>query len=145
MAADWQAIRAEYEQGASQASLARCYGISQQAISKRAKREEWMHGKAVVSPLQPTTPMLVPTSVESIANLGIAGLGRHLATELPLRDHMLLSQSLTQYVKAKQLAPQEEEEQEDGLFIPLGRISPETRLEIRRLLARDAEEREQVG
>ena len=142
--AQWEDIREQYEAGASQASLAKEHTVSQQAISKRAKREHWVHGQAVVTPLQPTTPFPPPGDVESIANLGIAGLGRHLATELPLREHMLLSQSLTQYVKAKTLAPQEAPEQEDGLFIPLGRISPETRMEIRRLLALDAQEREQV-
>lgn len=42
---DWPSIRAHYEQGVSQRSLARKYGISQQAISKRALKESW-----VVSP-----------------------------------------------------------------------------------------------
>lgn len=38
---DWQAIRAEYEAGASMGKLAEKYGLSKPAISKRAKKENW--------------------------------------------------------------------------------------------------------
>lgn len=39
---DWEAIRAEYEAGASQSDLARRYGLSRTAIQKRIKAEGWM-------------------------------------------------------------------------------------------------------
>ena len=38
---DWEAIRAEYEVGATQSALARDHGISRTAIQKRIKAEGW--------------------------------------------------------------------------------------------------------
>lgn len=38
---DWQSIQAEYECGASYVSLSKKYGLSRQAIMKRAKKEKW--------------------------------------------------------------------------------------------------------
>src|SRR6266700_2166787 len=123
--ADWQAIRAEYEQGASLRQLAEKYagpGISKSSIGRKAFFEQWKvppkHGTwDSGTPTPPPVPL--PQNAIDISNL----LMSHIST-----------------------APQQEQpEQEDGLFIPLGRISPETRMEIRRLLARDAQEREQVS
>ncbi len=43
MSVDWQAIRSEYESGGSSLSaLEREYGVSRQAIKKRAVRENWV-------------------------------------------------------------------------------------------------------
>ena len=39
---DWEAIRAEYEAGASQSDLARRYGVSRKAVQNRIKAEGWM-------------------------------------------------------------------------------------------------------
>lgn len=38
---DWEAIRAEYEAGASMGQLSKKYGVSKPAISKKAKTESW--------------------------------------------------------------------------------------------------------
>ena len=39
---DWEAIRAEYEAGATMGELSRKHGVSKPAISKRAKTEGWI-------------------------------------------------------------------------------------------------------
>ena len=39
---DWEAIRAEYEAGASQSALSKRHGVSRTAIQKRIKAECWM-------------------------------------------------------------------------------------------------------
>ncbi len=39
---DWEMIQTEYETGATQVELARKHGVSQAAISQRARREGWM-------------------------------------------------------------------------------------------------------
>lgn len=39
---DWEAIRAEYEAGASQADLSRRHGVSRKAIQKHIEAEGWM-------------------------------------------------------------------------------------------------------
>lgn len=41
---DWNSIRAEYELGASQASLAKRYGCSRKAIQKHILAEGWIQG-----------------------------------------------------------------------------------------------------
>src|SRR6266704_1119289 len=90
----WETIREEYEGGASQASLAKRYGISRKAVQNHITKEGW----TVAGGVTPATmrPMLlpIPTGATTIARIG---------------------------------------------------ISPETRMEIRRLLALDAQEREQVS
>ncbi len=145
---EWETIREEYEQGASQASLAKRYGVSRKAVQNHIIKEGWI----VAGGVTPATmrPMLlpIPTDATTIARIGLSQLARHLQADslLEIKDHKSLSDALAQYVKVLVTAPQQETpEQEDGLFIPLGRISPETRMEIRRLLALDAQEREQVG
>uniref|UniRef100_UPI00257A29D6 helix-turn-helix domain-containing protein n=1 Tax=Oceanithermus sp. TaxID=2268145 RepID=UPI00257A29D6 len=48
----WEEIRARYEGGASARELAREFGVSGQAISKRARKEGWSKGditKAIVN------------------------------------------------------------------------------------------------
>ncbi len=145
---EWETIREEYEQGASQASLAKRYGVSRKAVQNHIIKEGWI----VAGGVTPATmrPMLlpIPTDATTIARIGLSQLARHLQADslLEIKDHKSLSDALAQYVKVLVTAPQQEQpEQEDGLFIPLGRISPETRMEIRRLLALDAQEREQVS
>lgn len=39
---DWEAIRAEYETGASQSDLSRRYGVSRTAIQKRIRAHGWV-------------------------------------------------------------------------------------------------------
>ena len=41
---DWEAIRAEYEAGASQSALSLKYGVSRKAIQKRIAKESWTQG-----------------------------------------------------------------------------------------------------
>src|SRR6266699_5405225 len=145
--AQWEDIREEYEGGTSQASLAKRYGVSRKAVQNHITKECW----TVAGGVTPATmrPMLlpIPTDATTIARIGLSQLARHLQTDslLEIRDHKSLSDALAQYVKVLVTAPQEQPEQEDGLFIPLDKISPETRMEIRRLLALDAQEREQVS
>ncbi len=148
--ADWQAIRRDYEAGASLRTLEADYGKSASAICRRAQKEGWerqAQQDATQRNITPLPLLPLPADAHSLARNGLSQLARHLQAEglLDIKDHKLLSDALAQYVKVLVTAPQEQPEQEDGLFIPLGRISPETRMEIRRLLARDAQEREQVS
>ncbi len=148
--ADWQAIQRDYEAGASLRTLEADYGKSASAICRRAQKEGWerqAQQDATQRNITPLPLLSLPADAHSLARNGLSQLARHLQTDalLDIKDHKLLSDALAQYVKVLVTAPPQEPEQEDGLFIPLGRISPETRMEIRCLLARDAQEREQVG
>jgi DNA-binding transcriptional regulator LsrR (DeoR family) len=136
MTHDWNAIRREYEQGVSQAQLSKRYAISQPAISRKAKREQWVKSPVISSVISPPSMPIPSISIDALADLGIQGLAVHLKNPLGLKDHMLLSQSLTQYVKAKILAPQGGD-QETGLFIDIGKLPAWKRMELRRLLASD--------
>lgn len=135
---DWQAIRIEYEQGASQASLAKRFSVSRKAIQNHIAKERWIVAGEVAPATRP--PILLPISndARSIARIGLHQLSMHLQTEvlLDIKDHKLLSDALAQYVKVLSMAPQEQKSQ-DGLIIPLDRISPHTRMEISRLLMED--------
>jgi len=104
---DWQAIRSEYEHGASQKSLAAKYGITQQAISKRALKEGW-----VVSPLVVVVPST--TNEPALVDLALADLAIHLTgdpvkAKLQLNQHKLFADSFSQYMKAKLLSSQDQE------------------------------------
>ena len=71
---DWPAIRARVESGEGYTSIAKDYEVSRQAIQKRCKREEWLHGKErtmavrrelrkrnqVAQPVQPVQPEAQP-------------------------------------------------------------------------------------
>ncbi len=64
--ADWQAIRAEYEQGASLRSLARSYGVSKTYLIEKRDKEEWNRpttNRPTDRPLDtPLTPKKEPTT-----------------------------------------------------------------------------------
>jgi hypothetical protein len=149
MTHDWDAIRREYEQGeCSQSTLAKKYGVSRTAIQKKATREAWTVAGcrlqvAGATPPLPPQHLPLPTDATTIARAGLRQLAQHLQTQTPLdiHDHKLLSDALAQYVKVIIIAPAEGNEQEEGVFIPLDKISPDTRREIRRLLALDEQQR----
>ena len=142
---DWKAIKADYEQGQlSQSALAKKHGISRTAIQKRAMKESWVAGcrlqVADATPPPPTkpTPLTLPADAITIAQIGLSQLAQHLQADeiLSISSHKSLSDALAQYVKVLITAPRETEAQ-DGLVIPLEKLLPSTRMEIRRLLAED--------
>jgi len=117
MSADWQSIQRELEQGlGTQSSLAVKYGITQQAISKRAIKEGW-----VVPPLgivvSTTTNEPPPVDNEpSLVDQALADLAIHLTgdpkeAKLQLNQHKLFADSFSQYMKAKMLSEQEQEQE----------------------------------
>src|SRR6266567_6263292 len=122
--ADWQQVRSEYEQGASQASLDRRFGVSRKAVQNHIAKEHWQVAEDVAGATIPPLMLPIPSDALTIARFGLSQLARHLQTDslLEIRDHKSLSDALAQYVKVLVTAPQQEQpEQEDGLFIPLGR------------------------
>ncbi len=139
---DWQQIRSECEQGASQKSLAAKYHITQQAISKRALKEGW-----VVSPqgivVSPTTdqPDLVD---QALADLAIHLTDHPEEAKLELKEHKLFADAFSQYMKAKLLFPTEQEIH-DGLVIPYHHLSARARMEIQRILMEDEQRKERLG
>jgi hypothetical protein len=147
---DWNAIRADYEQGQlSQSALAKKHGISRKAISNHARGEHWTsptvtgHTSQVTPatpppPLANVTPFPLPADAHSIARIGLHQLALHLQSEtlLEIKDHKSLSDALSQYIKVLATAPETDATQ-DGLLIPFDRLSARTRMEIRRLLAED--------
>src|SRR6266568_1294091 len=149
MTSDWAAIRQEYEQGhLSQSALAKKYGLSRTAIHKRAKTESWQVAGCrlqVAGATTPPSPTSLPGDALSIAHTGLHQLAQHLQAETPLdiKDHKLLSDALAQYVKVLLIAPQEET-QETGLFIDIGKLPAWKRMELRRLLASDAPQGEAI-
>jgi len=110
MSADWQSIQRELEQGlGTQSSLAVKYGITQQAISKRAIKEGWVVSPQVVV-VSPTTDE--PTLVDqALADLAIHLTGDPKEAKLQLNQHKLFADSFSQYMKAKVLSEQEQEQE----------------------------------
>jgi hypothetical protein len=153
MTHDWNAIRKDYEQGSlSQSALAKKYDVSRTAIQKKATKEAWTVAGCrlqVAGATMPPPPQHIPlpSDATTIARIGLQQLAQHLQTEtiLEIKDHKSLSDALAQYVKVLVTAPQEDNgQEEEGLFIPLEKLSPDTRREIRRLLAED-EQKRRVG
>jgi hypothetical protein len=149
MTHDWNAIRKDYEQGASLRGLAAKYHISKSTIERHMKMGQWDSGTherdSGTVPLPQHIPL--PSDATTIARIGLQQLAQHLQVEtiLEIKDHKSLSDALAQYVKVLVTAPQEDNgQEEEGLFIPLEKISPDTRREIRRLLAED-EQKRRVG
>jgi len=157
---NWAAVRTDYERGASLRDIVAKHGSSIATVSRVARHEGWIrpikppetrHTKQVKheTPLSPL-PVPMPLDAVSIARAGLKQLALHLqgqATEetLPIASHKSLSDALAQYVKVLITAPGETEA-EDGLVIPLERLLPETRMEIRRLLAADErQQQERIG
>lgn len=142
---DWKAIQSEYEQGASLRSLAAKYGVGKSTIAERKVKEQWDqkrtpdgHRTPDSLPLPRPTPLPIPADAIAIARIGLSQLARHLQTDelLPITYHKSISDALAQYVKVLVTAPREIEAQ-DGLVLPLEKLLPSTRMEIRRLLAED--------
>ncbi len=148
--ADWQAIRNEYEQGASLRSLATKYGVSKTYIIEKRDKEQWNRPLVTDRPTThrpdnptPPKPIVLPMPVDahSIARIGLHQLAQHLQSEdgtlLSISSHKSLSDALAQYIKVLSTPPENEITQDNGLLIPFDRISARTRMEIRRLLAED--------
>lgn len=144
--ADWSVIRNEYEQGASLRQLATKHSVSKTYIIEKRNKENWSRPlptdrpTTTDRPLSPTKPipLPIPANAVTIAQIGLSQLARHLQTDelLPITYHKSISDALAQYVKVLVTAPRETETQ-DGLVIPLEKLLPHTRREIRRLLAED--------
>lgn len=107
--ADWQAIRAEFEQGISQRSLALKYGTTQASISRHATKEHWC-----------ITPRIIPVSViqETAEELSERDLVQKALNQLAvyldgegligLNQHKLFADALSQYIKLKMLFPSDQ-------------------------------------
>jgi len=139
----WQQVRQEYEeQGASLRVLALRHGVGKSTIAERKYKEQWTRNGplSVLVPDKPDSPPGSSTDAVTIARLGLKQLAQHLQQDglLSIAAHKLLSDALAQYVKVLVTAPRETETQE-GLYIPLERLLPETRAALRRILARDEE------
>jgi len=125
--ADWFLIRSEYEQGISQNTLAKRHGISQQAISKRARKEAWQVLAMMPEVVSPTTSynQTQPDPDENIPTIEIVekalrSLAQHLNENedgyMDLRSHKLFADALSQYVKLKLLvAPADDNPTASGL------------------------------
>lgn len=122
---DWPAIRAQYEQGVSQKTLGAHHNVSQQAISKRARKEGWTVEQVVPLVVSPTTSYnnTQPPADEDIPTIEIVehalrSLAQHLNNndEMDLRGHKLFADALSQYVKLKLLvAPSDQQPTASGL------------------------------
>lgn len=121
---DWFLIRSEYEQGISQNTLAKRHGISQQAISKRARKEEWQILEMMPQVVSPTTSYNQPdpdedTPTIEIVERALRSLAQHLNEDdgkMDLKSHKLFADALSQYVKLKLLvAPADQRPTASGL------------------------------
>lgn len=109
---DWVAIRAEYEDGISQHSLAAKYGITQQAISKRARKEQWIVHIHMTPVHQVVTRVTddnqqQPGDLSTVDN-AIDLISRRLAEEPENKDIKMLMDSLSQAYKIKYMLPAEQ-------------------------------------
>lgn len=85
----WASIRAEREAGASFPELAKKYGISHQAIQKRAKEEGWSDGRDVADTIRrkvaekvagvvaPCNPKKLAEAIDAAADRTAAVVERH--------------------------------------------------------------------
>lgn len=139
--ADWPAIKAEFQQGISQRSLALKYGISQAAISKRASREHW-----VITPvITPITHVITdnpddPPNLMNIVDAALNDLSNYSngtpdLAKLTLKDHKLFSDSFTQYMKAKLTIPLEQETSAYDMRVLLSHASLEQLAVLKPILA----------
>ncbi len=105
---DWVTIRTELEQGlGSQTSLAAKYGVTQQAISKRAIKDGWVvPPQGIVVPPTTNEPTLVD---QALADLALHLTGDPAKAKLQLNQHKLFADSFSQYMKAKLLSTQDQE------------------------------------
>ncbi len=138
---DWQQLRSEYEQGASLRTLAAKHGISKSLIGKKKFHEQWTQPQVDRIVDMPRPVHSVSTDIFVIADTLLYQVSQHLQEPLPMRDLKSASDVLAACAKVKQVYPQEQETK-DGLVIPLDRLSARARMEIRRLLAEDAEQQE---
>ncbi len=108
---DWPSIRAEFEQGLSQRSLALKYGVSQAAISKRANKERW-----VITPVIMPQPEVISDNQElepeiaSLLQAALQGLAQLTPQEFTLKEQKLFADALSQYNKIKLTLPPEEQD-----------------------------------
>lgn len=108
---DWPTIRAKYETGISQRTLAREYGISQAAISKRAAREQWLISPHINQVINDNVldandnPEPVVIADEALTDLSHHLKGRPDQAKLQLTQHKLFADSFSQYIKIKQMLP----------------------------------------
>lgn len=139
---DWNAIRADYERGVSLRQLASNYNISKTTLIRRRDSECWTTNRTGPDHVPPMVRLPVPVDAVSIARVGLSQLARYLEgdTLLAIKEHKYVSDALAQYVKVLSSAPPPEEKQEDGIFIPMSKISEETRAKIRAALAEDQQQ-----
>lgn len=101
---DWEAIKAEYEQGDSQRVLAARHNVPRTTIASRAKVEHWKHPQSFRPPPtmdeQPDEDDLF-----SLAQFALSKLAVHLKGDLELKDHKLFADALNQYSKVIAAAP----------------------------------------
>jgi hypothetical protein len=109
---DWTAIRSGFEQGASQRSLAREFGVTQPTISERAKKEGWQH---TTNPL-PIIPLSEPISdrethdLLSVVSTLLQKVALHAQSNLEPKDIKLLADALSQFHKIKITTPQQDQD-----------------------------------
>ena len=149
---DWSAIRQEYEQGASLRTLAAKHGVGKSTIAERKFKEQWDRpdtGRRTPDARKMVSipPSSMPPDAVTIASTlltDLANLVQGEASRLDYSDHVKASRALSEYVKVLLIAPRETETQ-DGLVIPLEKLLPSTRKEIRKLLAEDEQAQREVG
>ncbi len=141
---DWNALRSEYEQGASLRTLAAKYGISKSLIGKKKFQEQWTVPQVDRRVDMPRPVHRVSTDVLILADMLLYQVSQHLQESLPMKDLKSASDVLAACAKVKQTYPQEQETQ-DGLVIPYIRISAHARMEIRRILMEDEQRKEQIS
>lgn len=109
---DWAAIRRDYEQGRSLRSLEKQYPVTRPAIAKHAKKEGWQAPDMPIVSIPYHEVSTLETFSEpdvdpllGLVNDAITDLARHLDNHLELKEHKLLADALSQYVKIKLSLP----------------------------------------
>ncbi len=128
---DWPAIRAEFEQGLSQRSLAPKYGIEQSTISRRAKKENWR----IIPRITPTSERITDAAditdksdndLLAIVQLLLKKTAEHAEGDLEPKDIKLLADALSQFHKIKlSLPPEEQDLSQYDLRLLLADATPE--------------------
>lgn len=150
-AIDWAAIRKDRdENGLSLRTLEIKYGVPKSTISYELSKVSKVSGQEkqpLVIPTFRTAPSMQSQKLTAvIAHTLIQKIAKRVLADLDPKEMKLLADTLSQCNKIIIAEEVEQEQAQEGMFIPLEKLSARTRMEIRRLIVEDEMQRkEQTG
>lgn len=115
---DWPAIREKFEQGISQRTLARRYGVNQASISRRANKEAWNINPRITPASERISDALPEKPPETLAEAVEALIQKVIVyaqrDNLEVKDVKLLADAISQFHKIRLTSPSTQQFTESG-------------------------------